>query len=77
MKDVELGFMEGREELEYQSVSANMLQCSKLNYDRNVVRILVGLLTGHRRLNEAWWKTLGRFCQEEEATAIHVLCHMI
>ena len=45
------------------------------------MRILVGLLTGHYRLNKHTSNlgleedALCRFCQEEEETAIQVLCH--
>ena len=52
-----------------------------LNFGRKAVRILVGLLTGHCRLNKHM-NNLGmeedalcRFCQEEEETATDVLCH--
>ena len=52
-----------------------------LNFYRKEVRMLMGLLTGHCRLNKHMSNlglekdALCRFCQEEEETAIHVLCH--
>ena len=52
-----------------------------LSQKRSSTRILVGLLTGHCRLNKHM-STIGlteellcRFCQEEEETAVHILCH--
>jgi ribonuclease HI len=52
-----------------------------LNYNRKAVRIIVGQLTGHCRLNKHL-ETMGlaeenlcRFCQEEEETAEHVWCY--
>lgn len=52
-----------------------------LSQNRRTTRIIVGLLTGHCRLNKHM-KALGlaedtlcRFCMEEEETAVHVLCH--
>jgi len=51
-----------------------------LNHRRNVVRIVVGLMTGHCRLNNHMnhlnlaKRSVCRFCQEEEETSEHVLC---
>ncbi|KAK9497993.1 hypothetical protein O3M35_003884 [Rhynocoris fuscipes] len=51
-----------------------------LNQERKIVRMVVGLLTGHCRLNKHMYNMrladddLCRFCLEEEETAVHVLC---
>ncbi|CAG9823164.1 unnamed protein product [Phaedon cochleariae] len=52
-----------------------------LSQKRSSTRILLGLLTGHCRLNKHM-STIGlteellcRFCQEKEETAVHILCH--
>ncbi|KAJ8919400.1 hypothetical protein NQ315_016493 [Exocentrus adspersus] len=51
-----------------------------LGQNRKAIRIIVGLLTGHCRLNKHM-SLMGlaeeatcRFCSEEEETAVHVLC---
>lgn len=52
-----------------------------LSLNRKAIRIIVGLLTGHCRLNRHMSlmglaeDAICRFCQEEEETAAHVLCH--
>ena len=52
-----------------------------LRQNRKAIRIIVSLLTGHCRLNRHM-SLMGlaedatcRFCQEEEETSVHVLCH--
>ena len=51
------------------------------NHSRKAVRIIVGQLTGHCRLNKHLVTmslaedSLCRFCQEAEETAEHVWCH--
>ncbi|XP_060516851.1 uncharacterized protein LOC132696179 [Cylas formicarius] len=60
--------------------SANFTE-DLLSYNRKAVRIMVGLRTGHCRrkrhlsLMEVEENTECRFCQEEEETTAHVLCH--
>ncbi|KAJ8911477.1 hypothetical protein NQ315_010848 [Exocentrus adspersus] len=51
-----------------------------LGQNRKAIRIIVGLLTGHCRLNKHMSlmvlaeEATCRFCSEEEETAVHVLC---
>ncbi|KAK9512908.1 hypothetical protein O3M35_001219 [Rhynocoris fuscipes] len=52
-----------------------------LNLDKQAVRMIVVLLTGHCRLNKHKRNLrivvddLCRYCLEEEESAVHILCH--
>ncbi|KAK9500620.1 hypothetical protein O3M35_001855 [Rhynocoris fuscipes] len=61
---------------------SNRFTADLLNQYRQTVRMIVGLLTGHCRLNKHMRKERGlakddlcRYCLEEEESAAHVLCH--
>ncbi|XP_073978772.1 uncharacterized protein [Rhodnius prolixus] len=69
-----------RQAKEFIKVYSPRLTAELIRQGRGAIRMIVGLLTGHCRLRKHMHRmgladdSLCRFCQEEEETALHVLC---